>query len=238
MFREQLSSIALIALLAACTAETGGVADGGSGSGGSDASTSLDGSTSADGGGGGNDGTVTSGLAESEKARVRFKRQGALQADFARALALEPAQICAEVGRYDCFGVHRVPLGGVEPYTLGINEPVEQTTVTTPLAVDRIALSGCRTRVDLDLAGDQAVIFSGLPVDGAGALSDPSAPEVRAAIDRLYQRFLQRLPAESEAAHLLGLYGDVTAASEPQPARAWAILSCFAVATSVEMLFY
>ena len=52
---------------------------------------------------------------------------------------------------------------------------------------------------------------------------------------------LQRLPipmAEPTLDVMLDLYGDVTAASEPRPARAWAILACFAVATSIEALFY
>jgi hypothetical protein len=168
-----------------------------------------------------------------------MKRQPQLRADLAQALSLAPGELCTEVGAYDCFGVHQIPLGGVEPYVLGINEPIEETAVTTPIAVERIALSACKARVDRDFADlGSAEIFRGLPVDGDGAMANADGAEARAAIDRLYKRLLQRAPTEAEAGHLAGLYGEVTTAQEPRPARSWALLSCFAVATSVEALFY
>ncbi len=58
------------------------------------------------------------------------------------------------------------------------------------------------------------------------------------ALDLLYRRLLSRRALPEEIAKLRGLYAEVTAASEPNPGRAWAILSCFAVATSEESLFY
>jgi hypothetical protein len=177
------------------------------------------------------------GLTESEKARVRFKRQNVLATDLARALELPVEQICSEVGRFDCFAVHRIPLGGVEPYVLGINEPVEDTTVTSPLAVERIALSGCRTRVDRDLGGE-GVIFKDLPLDASGAITDLESAGVRDSLDRLYRRFLLRSPSEAELASLKSLYREATSLGEARPGRAFAIASCFVVATSVEALFY
>lgn len=184
-------------------------------------------------------GVTQGGLTRSEKARVRFKGQVLLRNDLAAALSLDPAALCREVGIYDCFDVHRIPLRGVEPYTLGAYEPVEDTTVTTPLAVDRIALSACRDRAMADF-GDapSAVIWKGLSLGGSGELSDPNAPAVETALDLLYRRLLSRRALPEEIAKLRGLYTEVTAASEPNPARAWAILSCFAVATSEESLFY
>lgn len=184
-------------------------------------------------------GVAQGGLTRSEKARVRFKGQVMLRNDFAAALSLDPAALCREVGTYDCFDVHRIPLRGVEPYTLGAYEPVEDTTVTTPLAVDRIALSACRDRALADF-GDSAnaVIWKGLSLGASGELSDPNASAVETALDLLYRRLLSRRALPEEIAKLRGLYTDVTAASEPNPARAWAILTCFAVATSEESLFY
>lgn len=229
MFRKIVTPITC-ALLFACTSESDGLRDAGINGGpdaSADASVGMDAAPGMD--------ATTSALAESDKARVAFKRQVQLAADLALALELPANEICAEVGRYDCFGVHRIPLGGVEPYTLGINVPIEDTTVTTPLAVERIALNGCKNRVDRDLAGNP-VIFHGLGADGAAI--DPAAPVMREMIERLYRSFLKRNPSEVEVEHLRGFYGDVTAANEPRPSRAWAIMSCFAVATSVEMLFY
>ena len=230
MFRKIVTPITC-ALLFACTSESDGLRDAGvvfpDATVGADGSVSIDASPGMD--------ATASALAESDKARVSFKRQAQLAADFGRALELAANQICTEVGRYDCFGVHRIPLGGVEPYTLGINNPIEDTTVTTPPAVERIALNACKNRVDLDLGGTP-VVFHGL--GAAGAAIDENAPVMREMIERLYRRFLQRNPTDVEVEHLRGFYRDVIAANEPQPSRAWAIMSCFAVATSVEMLFY
>lgn len=232
MFRNhrRFTLVSSVLAFAACTAGQENIPDGGVPGPGQDAAT-----PGPDGGAPRPDGA----LAESQKNNVRIKNVGQLAADFAAALSLSAGDICREVGRYDCFAVHKIPLGGVEPYVLGINNPVDQTTVTTPFAVDRIALSGCRARVDADLADPaSAVIFRELGVGSDGTLADPGAPAVRAAIGALYQRFVQRDPTESEMTNLIALYAEATAASEPQPARAWAITSCYAVATTVETLFY
>ena len=106
-------------------------------------------------------------LTRAVKARVRFKGQMTLRHDSAAALSLDPATLCREVGTYDCFDVHRIPLRGVEPYTLGAYEPVEDTTVTTPLAVDRIALSACRDRAIADF-GHAPNAASGRDVNPGG----------------------------------------------------------------------
>lgn len=227
---------------AGCTAEPSGLdAGGGPGPAADATSAPLDGSVS-------EDATVVStadaeptfadadGLARSEKARVRWKGEPILRTELATALGLPVADLCKELGTYDCFDVHRVALGGVEPYTLGINEPFPDTSVTAPLAIERIALTGCRTRVDLDLGQPaQAQIFKDLP---GTALPDVEALAVRDAVDRLYTRFASRHAEPAEIRALLDLYADVAATPEARPARAWAILSCFAVATSIESLFY
>jgi len=179
---------------------------------------------------------IVTGPARSDKARVHFKGQTILASQMAQALGLPAAQVYQELGRYDAFTVHRIALGGVEPYTLGINDPFPDTSATGPLAIERIALGGCKGRVDADLGTPaSAVIFTGI---GPDTLADINAAEPRQAIDKLYARFLSRRASDAEARVLLDLYADVTAANEPRPARAWAILSCFAVATSLEALFY
>ena len=107
----------------------------------------------------------------------------------------------------------------------------------TPIAIERIALTGCRNRVDADLAGSP-LIFKDVAVNEDGTLADVDSPAVAAAIDELYKRFTLRRATEEEVAHLRGLYAEALEINEPNPARAWGIASCFAVATSLESLFY
>lgn len=179
-------------------------------------------------------------LPESEKARLQFKRQRRLAADFSAALELPRADLCKELDRYDCFDVvHNITLGGVDAYNLGIFEPLAETTKTTPISVERIALTACRNRVDLDLADPAgAVIFKDLPVAESGALSDPSAPEVEAAIDGLYRRFVLRRAEAEEISEIRGFHAAVLDSGDAQAARSWAILACFMVSTGVESIFY
>ncbi|MCK6549457.1 hypothetical protein L6R52_26695 [Myxococcota bacterium] len=205
-------------------------------------STGTDASVSTDDGGTTitpDSGVMAQEFPQSSKAALRFKRNDRLQADFAQALGLEPGALCNELGQYSCTHyVHTIGLGGVDPYVLGIREPLDVTTITTPLAVERVALAGCQQRVTQDLAnGAGAVIFRDLGVDENGAL-DPDAPAVAAAIDTLYKRAVLRPARPSEVAHLVQLYRDVEGTNQPGPARDWAILACFSVLTTMEALFY
>ena len=146
--------------------------------------------------------------------------------DLATALALPRDQVCKELGSYDCARVaHRIALGGVEPYVLRIDQPLNVTPVSAPLAVDRIALSACGARAEADFtAPGAAVIFGALAQGG----SDGPALAVRS----LYDRLLGRDPDPSELSALLEL--NVAPASP----REFAVLACFVVATSLENLFY
>ena len=54
----------------------------------------------------------------------------------------------------------------------------------------------------------------------------------------LYKRSLLRPPTAQEQGHLRQLYRDIEADGQGQPARDWAVLSCFSVLTSMEGLFY
>lgn len=185
-------------------------------------------------------GVVADQLPESEKARVQFKRERRLVSDFSAALGLPAGEVCKELDRFDCFQiVHNVSIGGVDPYNLGIFDPLEETTKTTPIAMERIALTGCRNRVDLDFgAPSDAVIFKNLGVDGDGALADVNAASVDEAIDALYRRFVLRNATPEEREEIRGFYAQVTESGDTRPARSWAILTCFMVSTGVESLFY
>lgn len=163
-------------------------------------------------------------------APVRFKGGARLRADWARGLDLAPDEVCQELGRYDCATeVHNIVLGGVEPYVLNINRPLEAAPVTAPLAVERMALAACSTRVDRDLADpSRAVVFR---PEAGGAWT---AETRRAALERLIEGLLKRRANDPELDRLAGL-GDPI----PGPdVREWAVSSCFVVATSLESLFY
>jgi hypothetical protein len=181
----------------------------------------------------GDDGGVGEPSIASSRAKLRFKDGKRLQNDYAFALGLETEELCNELGQYSCVGdIHTIALLGVEPYNLGFYEPLAETAVTTPIAVERVAIAGCTQRVERDLgAGASALIFQ-------GDLSSAEAPGVIDAVDRLYKRALQRRPTSSEVGHLQQLYRDIAAAGSTDTARDWAKGACFAVLTTLESLFY
>ena len=199
-----------------------------------------DGGAGGGSGGSGGSGGAGGGLAVSEKGVVRFKRNVRMTIDFAQSLGLTGAEVCNELGQYPCTtAVHALNLGGVDPYGSGLYEPIPFTGVTSPIVTDRVALSACTTRVDRDRANPLgAIIYKLIPVDGAGKLTNLDGSEVGLALDTLYQRTLLRDPTAEEKAHHKQLYRDIEASGQPTPARSWMILSCFAVTTSVEFLFY
>jgi hypothetical protein len=176
---------------------------------------------------------VTEPSIASTRAKLRFKGGKRLQNDYAYALGLETGSLCNELGQYSCVDeIHTIALLGVEPYQLGFYDPLAETALTTPIAVERVAIAGCSQRVDRDLgAPGSALIFQ-------GDLSSADAAGVTDAIDRLYKRGLQRRPTSAEVEHLRQLYRDVEASGSSDPARDWAKGACFAVLTTLESLFY
>jgi hypothetical protein len=182
------------------------------------------------------DPVATEEVAPSRLARVKYK-SGALYAnDLAAALDLERDAVCRELGRYDCVDeVHRIVLGGVEPYTLGVHEPLPLNGVTTPIAQDRVALAACTERIERDLEASKPVFLRKIDVDA------PTPAQLEATAKRFYDRILRRAATPAEASALVQFYSTVT--DEPGESRAtatrdWAILSCFMVATTLESIFY
>lgn len=155
------------------------------------------------------------------RANLRFKGGERLRNDYAQWLGIEPEEVCTELGAYDCVqDVHTVTLGGVDPYVKGIFAPQPHTAVTTPLAVERMALHAC-----------------GVAAGRYGA--DLSEPGARAQlVTLLYRRALLREPTGSETAHLEALYASVSERSPDDLEAAWAKLTCFAVLTTLEAVFY
>ena len=81
---------------------------------------------------------------ESADPRVKFKDGERFLSDLSASLNLPRESICKELGQYDCYTeAFRIVLGGVEPYSLGIAQPIEQASLTSPIALDRVALRVC-----------------------------------------------------------------------------------------------
>jgi len=184
-------------------------------------------------------------VAASRQERVKYKSGARYANDLAAALDLERDAVCRELGRYDCVDeVHRIVLGGVEPYTLGVREPLPSLGVTAPIAQDRVALAACTERIERDLAAVYKV-----PLDAAAEpvfltavdVDAPTPAELKATAGRFYDRILSRAATPDEVSALAQFHSTVS--DEPgesgAPAtRDWAILSCFMVATTLESIFY
>ena len=174
------------------------------------------------------------GVVASHKARVKFKGGERYARDLSAALELPRDQLCTELGLYDCVDeVHRISLGGVEPYELGIDEPLPVAPVSAAIAVDRVALSACIRRVELDFADPgSAVVFGSLATAGG-----PQRADLEAVAADLIDRILRRDATPAEISALADFYVDAEAEADA-PAQAFGQLSCFAVATMLEALFY
>lgn len=162
--------------------------------------------------------------------RVKFKDGGRLLRDLSASLELPRESVCVELGQYDCNDdAFRVVLGGVDPYVLGIDEPLENATLTGPIAVDRVALNVCATRVAADLDDPASAVL----------LKPGEASEAwkSAAAEAVYGRILRRDATGDEVSRLVNFYETVDAGSQ-NAQRDWVTLSCFAVASSLENLFY
>jgi hypothetical protein len=177
-------------------------------------------------------------LVPSIKSRVKFKGAKRFGTDLASALGLEAEALCNELGLYNCLEVHQIVLGGMEPYRLGINKPLPKAGLTAPIAADRVALAACAERIKRDFAPDAtSVLFDRLPeLD-----QRPSEQWRQAVASQLYQRVLRRDATSNESLALVNFYDEVElehgGASE-ETTKDWVSLSCFAVSTMLEALFY
>ncbi|WP_437733481.1 hypothetical protein [Sorangium sp. So ce1335] len=169
----------------------------------------------------------------SRNPRVHWKGGTRLRNDLAQLLQLDAGEVCNEFGAMSCSeSVHTVALGGLDPYRNQIFKPSPTTGLSTTLIVERIALQACRRRAERDVAGGEAnpLIWR-----------DVATSEGRAAsLDALYAAALGRPPGARERDGFESLYAKALAEG-PDAAEAetgWATLSCLAVVTSTEFLFY
>ena len=163
------------------------------------------------------------------RATLKAKSGARLLADLADGLSLPRADVCRELGTIDCLEVHGISLLEVEPRFLRIQTPIDGL-VTGVMAVDRIALHACANRVDADLNNEADPPL--VPELSLGL----EAPATRAAVvDRLAQRLVRRNATEGEQLALSQAYDELSPADRD---RVWVTVTCFALATLTENLFY
>lgn len=174
---------------------------------------------------------------------VKFKDGERYLRDLSMNLSIPREEICRELSRYDCMtDAFRIVLGGVEAPNLLVNEPIENAALTSPIAVDRVALHVCINRVKRDKDNPAAAVLFKTGAFGTdGKSSSPDSDWLRSTADAIYGSILLRSPSEREIQNLTAYYTQV---AEGRPANGadvatdWVTLSCFAVASSLEAVFY
>lgn len=175
--------------------------------------------------------------------RVKFKDGERYLRDLSANLNMPRSEICKELGQYDCVSdAFRIVLGGVQAPDLLVNEPIETAALTSPIALDRVALHVCTSRVRMDREKPvEAVLFTTGAFGKDGRAKSPDPKWMRQTADRIYGAVLMRSPSESEIVGLADFYPQVAdgrPASSVDAAADWVTLSCFAVASSLEAIFY
>lgn len=171
----------------------------------------------------------------SSREALQWKRNAALENDLAAALSLQPDELCNELGQGSCTReIHHIALGGSDPLEVSLYEPLPKPLATTPVVVDRVVLSACARRYDLDAEGD-AVIFG--DIVGLSEAPRPGTPANSDLLVALYHRFLSRDPTEAELESFDALF-DTSDGQPPPTPREFAIGSCFAIGTTTEFLFF
>lgn len=124
---------------------------------------------------------------------LQWKRYATFESDLAAALELTPEQLCSEFGTEPCIrGVHLGPLGGHDIRT-GLLESPSEPLITTPTVVERVVLSACLARAELERKGG-ASVFAGLDLDRAAPA--PGTEPAGALVSSLVRRFFARDPSD------------------------------------------
>jgi hypothetical protein len=170
--------------------------------------------------------------------KIKFKDGDRYLGDLSSALEIPRESICKELGQYDCFrDAFRIVLGGVEAENLGVNVPLEEEALTAPIALDRVAMHVCVNRVKLDMDDPKhAILLRQMPKGGK-----PSKGWLKSTTANMYDRILNREPTASETAQVVAFYDKVATdggKANPNAAKDWVTLSCFATASSTENIFY
>lgn len=169
----------------------------------------------------------------SVRADLKAKRWRQIAADLAGAMELPMGELCREFGLYDCSTLHPIPLGGISLEN-GLFRGLDEPAVTTGLAVERFALHACWERLHRDLDPEATPVVFGTIVGSAGEVILPA--DADQLVVEIYRRLLARDPSPEETAAVLGLQPDIV--QDGGANVDWALMSCFAVATTTEGLLY
>jgi hypothetical protein len=158
-----------------------------------------------------------------------WKRYRAFEDGMSQGLQVDKNRLCLELGQHSCIDkVHLTVLGGNEPYTMGQYEAARSPTILTGIAVDRIVLAACETRLNLDKGlGAGAIVFKSFPLSA----SDVTPEQVRNQTASLYQRLLARDATAEE----LNTAQDILKITKTGDKVAMAL--CFAVGSQIENIF-
>ena len=163
---------------------------------------------------------------KSTRPDLKFKDYQRLSNDLALILNLPPTDVCNELGLYSCLNdIHKLVLKGTSPYDEGRYEPIERFTVSAPIALQRVALSACSTRVELDLSAPESSVL----------LKPEMTLDNR--INNIYQLLLKRNPTNIEVEKLKNFEREVALISEAT-LKDWTVGACLALLSSSEYLFY
>jgi hypothetical protein len=177
-------------------------------------------------------------ITPSPKAQVKRMRADLLRNNLAKILVLDPKGMCLELGRLPCADlVHKVSLGSMDAYGNAQYRHPENISLTSAMSLDRLVLSACMQRAQMDLVNPaRGVIFKDVELSADGRLVKSEA--VVTAIHTLYQRAFLRDATAREIEDHLQFYEAIYAEQPIGAARNWMSLSCYAVLTSVEAAFY
>jgi hypothetical protein len=178
-------------------------------------------------------------MAQSAQGKLLWKRGVPLSRGLATALFVPVDEACRELGRFDCVQTaHQVPLGGNDAFVRGQYTPLLEPGATTAVAFDRLAMSVCVVAVDRDRARPAPVLFRGHTLSDEPL--DPASEDAREGAlflgRSLYEQLHARAPRDAELELLLELLTDDEGAGVS--GRDFAVLACFAVASTTETLFY
>jgi hypothetical protein len=173
-------------------------------------------------------GSAKPGLPQAGKTLV-WKRYRPFEAGLMKGLALTKEQVCLELGKDSCIDkVHLTVLGGNEPFINGQYERAHTPTVLTAVAIDRVVLSACSRRIELDAAaGANAMVFKHFPLTA----DKPNGEQIKQQATELYRRILARDPEAAEL-QAVSAFGDTATAGDKI-----ALSLCFAIASSSENIF-
>lgn len=166
------------------------------------------------------------------RADLRMKRWRQISQDLSGALQLQTDELCREAGNFDCNEIHVVPMGGISVDN-GLYSPIDGVSVTTGLAIERVLLSACWTRLERDMDPEQTpLVFTAIPL--AETSLDEAAADAQATL--LWQRLLARDPSAEELAAARALHPGII--EDGGRNAEWALALCVALGTSSEFLLY